>query len=184
MTVVVLGNRLASPEIHDRLKGRMDIGIEVFRREGARNLVLSGAATNPDVPAAECEVMEEYAIEQGVDPASIYLDDRAGDTIGNGFFTRLLVEDFEDVDTVYVVSSCYHMERAAFVFEQCYGPGYHVDSRHCYETDVPAERLHEEESLEEAREFFRPIEPGDIDAIRDRLIETHALYDSIPLGRQ
>lgn len=177
MTVVVLGNQLQSEEIHDRLQGRMDVGIEVLRSTNSEYLVLSGAQTNPDVPYAECEVMRDYAVTQGVDEDRIRLDDQAEETVGNGYFTRLIVEDLDAGNTIRVVSSCYHMKRAQFVFEQCYGPGYDIVTDDCYETCIPADELHEEESLEQAREFFDPVTRGDIEAIKERLIEAHYYYD-------
>ena len=116
------------------------------------------------------------------------------DTIGNGYFSRLTLErernrerdteagSREPRQTVFVVTADYHAERAAYVFEQCFGDAYEIDVSHCVETTMAAEQPHEQRSLERAREFFDPVSPGDVEAIGRRLIETHDLYDAQAIG--
>lgn len=176
MTVVVLGCRQDSIEVRPELQGRMDVGIDALQRTDSETLVVSGGWTNPDVPFAECDAMARYAIENGVDPEDVVLEDRARDTVGNAYFTRLLLDGI-DVSTVHVVSSCYHMERAAFLFEQCFGREYYVRTADCYRASDPAPERLEREKLEYAREFFDSVMTGDVAAIRERLVEDHPLYD-------
>jgi len=172
--VAVLGHRLRSPELHDTLAGRMDVGIERFRETDAEYLVVSGAATNPAVDRPEADAMREYAIGRGVDPERVVVDPEADDTIENGFYVRRAVGALaRSVDAVSVVTSCYHAERAAYIFEQCFGDDVAIDAERCYDEGAVNQqrRAAERESFRRAREFFDPIEPGDVDAIRRRLAE-------------
>jgi vancomycin permeability regulator SanA len=176
--VVVLGNRLVSESVHPTLRGRLDTGIELFRDVDAEYLLFSGAQTNEEVPAAECEVMRDYAVREGVPEEQILLDRDARDTVGNGYFSRRLVDGLdESVETVYVVSSCYHMDRATFVFEQCFEPDYEVVGDRCYDDPAAPDPEDEEASFDQARRFFDPISPGDVEAIRRRFDEAHVYYE-------
>jgi vancomycin permeability regulator SanA len=177
-TVVVLGNRLVSTAIHSELRGRMDVGIRVFEEADAEHLLLSGGRANPDVPLSECEVMRRYAVENGVAHDEILLEDRSLDTIGNAYYCRALLADRGlDISTVHLVTSCYHDDRAGFVFEQCFGNDCRIETDACYESDAPVTEVLEERGFDAAREFFAPVPKGDLDAIYARLAEAHDLYD-------
>lgn len=178
-TVVVLGNRLDSTAIHPELRGRMDVGIRVFEGTDAEYLLLSGGRANPDVPLSESEVMRRYAVENGVAHDELLLEDSSLDTIGNGYFCRLLLADRDlAVSTVHLVTSCYHVDRATFVFEQCFGDDCRIETDACYESGVTGTGASEDRSLDAAREFFAPVPEADLAAIRARLAEAHALYDA------
>lgn len=183
--VAVLGHRLRSPELHDALAGRMDVGIERFRETGAEYLVVSGAATNPAVDQTEADAMREYAVRHGVDPDRVVLEPEADDTIENGVYVRRAVDALDRrADAVSVVTSCYHAERAAYIFEQCFGDGVEIDADRCHDEGAIDRRRREaeRESFRRAREFFAPIDPGDVDAIRRRLAETEG-YDAPDYNR-
>jgi uncharacterized SAM-binding protein YcdF (DUF218 family) len=178
MVVVVLGNRLRSSDIHEHLRGRVELGIDLLRELDTETLVVTGGQTNPDVETTESAVMREYAVERGVDPSNILTEPRGKDTIGNAYFSRRAIEGHTDESTVRVATSCYHVARAVYLFEYCFGDGYDVSAPDCYDSNVPTEELDEDESISLNRQFFAPIEPGDLATIRDRMIETHDLYDA------
>lgn len=194
MVVVTLGHRLVDESIHPHLRRRVDVGLSVFEETDARALLFTGGETTPGVSLTEGTVMRSYAIAQGVNPQQIHTENRALDTIGNGYFSRLVLDrlereretaresdrvaDREPTETVFVVTADYHSQRAAYVFEQCFGDAYEIDTTHCVETTMAAEQPHEQRSLERTREFFEPISPGDVSAIGRRLVETHDLYDA------
>ena len=183
--VAALGHQLQSTEIHDALAGRMDAAIDALDETDAEYLVVSGAATNPAVDLTEAELMRRYAVERGVDPDRVLLDPDADDTIENGFYVRRVVDALDRrVGAVSVVTSCYHAERAAYIFEQCFGDAVDVDAERCHDEGATDRRRREaeRESFRRAREFFDPITPGDVDAVRRRLAETEG-YDAPDCNR-
>lgn len=179
MAVVVLGQRLESDQLHPELRGRMDVGLAVFRTTEASALILTGGHTNDEVARAEADAMAEYARENGVADSAIYTETRAKDTIGNAYFTRQIVDAMDDVDRVHVVTSCYHTARAKLAFEQCFGDDHRVIADSCYDAGQGAGRA-EAARARQTREFFDPVPVGDIAAIRTRLVEVHDEYDSLP----
>lgn len=176
MAVVVLGKRLERREIHESLQQQVDLGIRTLRDTDAEHLILTGGRTNPSVPRAESEAMRTYASEQGVEATTIRTETTSRDTIGNAFFARILVDELPDVDTVRVVTTCYHAERAAYVFEQCFGPAYDIRTPYCYETGVPKAERSEAEALERTEAFFDPVTPGELAQLAARIDENHDLY--------
>ena len=170
--IIVLGSRINGSEIHDELKGRLDVAIKVFN--SGSKLLLSGGITNHDLNRSEAQFMKDYCIANGIPEASIILEEKSLDTIGNGVFCAMIVHGKYLPEVIYVVSSCYHMERSEFIFEKCFGPGYRFDFSHCFSFNRPD--MNEKESTELARRFFSGILDGDIDSIKERLFNMHNLY--------
>lgn len=177
-----MGNRLVSENIHLELKGRMDVALSLRCLLSDTKpyykifMVLSGGASNPNVPASEAEVMKAYCIENGIPQREIILETKSLDTIGNAVFARRIVDIIKDIDVIYVVSSCYHMERAAFIFEMCFGNKYKLNFDYCNIIQGSNYIEKERKSLAQARNFFAGIEPGDISSIETRLFIEHDLY--------
>ncbi|WP_224333808.1 YdcF family protein [Haloprofundus halobius] len=179
MVVVVLGHKLQSEELHPQLQARMDAGIEAFSGTDAPYLLLSGGQVNPCVDKTECEVMAEYARSQGIDPSCVVPEPCALDTIGNGYFTRMRVDELNhQVETLYLVTSRYHAERAAYIFERCFGDTVEIDVSYCVDSESETHPIRHRAKLEQVQAFFEPVPTGDIDAIRQRLNEKHELYES------
>ncbi|QCJ45961.1 YdcF family protein [Haloprofundus sp. MHR1] len=178
MVVVVLGHELQSEGIHPQLQARMDAGIEAFTNTDATYLLLSGGQVNPHIDKTECEVMAEYAHSQGIDPTRIISEPSALDTIGNGYFTRICIDELgHHVETLYLVTSQYHAQRAKYIFKQCFGDTVEIDVSYCVDSGRETHPVRHRAKLDQVRKFFDPIPTGDMDAIRQRLSETHELYE-------
>ncbi|TYL38198.1 YdcF family protein [Natronococcus pandeyae] len=180
MIVVTLGHRLTSPTIHPELQQRVETGIDALRALDASYLLCSGGRGNEAIARTESEVMQEYARSQGVDEERILLEDESVDTIGNGYYTRRLLADRGiDPETIVLVTSDYHMERALYVFEQCFGDAAALEPEAC-ETSVTDVLGYDETSnetkLERTRAFFEPVTAGDFEMIERRLVDEHDCY--------
>ena len=178
MVVVALGNRLAGEWIHPTLRDRMDEAIRILRESDEEYLVCTGAQTNPDLTVAEWEVMRDYAILRGVDRSRLLLERAARDTIGNGYFTRRLLDDRGDRSAVRIVTSGVHTMRTRYVFERCFGEEREISVSHSGETDWTVGDLppHERDRLDRTREFFATVSRGDVEAIGRKLLAEHDLY--------
>ncbi|WP_255171448.1 YdcF family protein [Natrononativus amylolyticus] len=178
MVVVVLGQALAQRTIHPHLRRRVDAGITALRETDSRQLVLSGGRRNRSVDRAEADAMGAYARQRGVSRDAILRERRSRDTIGNGYFTRRLLEDLEvEPDALYLVTAEWHAPRAAFVFEQCFGEAVTIDTRYATTVTGGGNRTEERAALERTRSFFEPVTPGDLEAVRRRLVADHDWYD-------
>ena len=182
--VVVLGLRLREDVsgLSEELRGRVAVAVDAFEELNATWLVPSGARTNPAVSESEAAAMAAHAVELGVDRERILLEERAEDTIGNAYYARLLLDErASDVTTVAVVSSCYHGQRAAYVFGKCLGPGYDLRIEYCHDTGRSREETYETDAIAEAHGLLDDVAPGDLDRIHARLDAAPAYdYDLSP----
>lgn len=174
VAVIILGNKLQSNQLNPELKGRMDCGINVFKTYSANVLILSGGRSNPVIEVEECELMKNYAIQNGVDEEKILLEKSSLDTIGNAVFTRKIIDSIPGFLKIFIVTSCYHKERACYIFNKCYGNHFELNFNNCY--DYPGNAEHEQKSLNLAMKFFEDIEPGNFEKISNRLYKSHLLY--------
>ncbi|WP_306055558.1 YdcF family protein [Natronococcus wangiae] len=176
MIVAILGHRLTSPTIHPELQQRVETGIDALRATDASYLFCSGGQGNEAIARTESEVMQEYALSQDVDEERILTEDESVDTIGNAYYTRRLLADHGiDPETIVLVTSDYHMERALYVFEQCFGDAVTLDPKMC-ETSITDVLSYDERRLERTRDFFEPVAPGDLEMIEQRLVDEHDCY--------
>ena len=143
-------------------------------------LLLSGGISNQDVPISEAEVMRKYCVDNQIPEDKTIMENESLDTIGNAFFTRNIADSIKNVTSIYVVSSCYHMQRAKYIFGMCYGAKYKLHFKNCNLYSKIRVDVKEKSSLMLAYDFFKDIDVGDVGAIEKRLFTYHKLYVSNP----
>ncbi len=171
--IVVLGSRIPGNEIHEELRMRLDVSVKLFEKDSI--FILSGGYTNHEHKKSEAQFMADYIIGLGIPQESIYLDEEALDTIGNGYFVRKVVDRITGITDLAVVSSCYHMKRSQYIFKRCFGDMFPMDVSHC--AAFHRKTIDEDSSTQMARDFFSGIEDGDIGSIGVRLYSDHLMYN-------
>lgn len=177
MTVVVLGHRLTDETAHPELQARVETGVELFQESETDRIVCSGGSANEKIDITEAEVMKEYAVSLGVDPTAVVRENNSIDTIGNAFYTRLLLDGLDTDPVIDIATSCYHVDRARLAFEQICGDQYDVRTTSCADIGEGAQEATKRAATEA---FFNPVESGSLPEIRERLLDAHTLYDSLP----
>lgn len=133
--IVVLGY---GPPVDDdgapvaELVRRVEKGVELYKRDMAPVLIMTGGNTYKDY--YESEVMKEVAVSMGVPPDAVICERQAMSTIGNAGHTARLMAD-RDMESCIVVSSPYHLKRAARLFSAA---GLDVQTAGCRVPDGPA----------------------------------------------
>lgn len=113
--VIVLGAGLSSDGgVTPLLASRLRTGLQEFRRRGATTLIVSGGQ-GADEPRPEAEAMAEWATENGADPAAVRREDRSENTEQNLRFSRELVPAGDEAAGGLIVTSNYHVLRAAIL---------------------------------------------------------------------
>lgn len=170
--IIVLGSRIPSTEIHEELKKRLDLAISVATT--GSKILLSGGLTNPELQKSEAKVMMEYITSRGIPESSVILEEKSLDTIGNGIFSAIIVKKIPKPEIIRIISSCYHMKRSEFIFTRCLGPSFNLDFSHC--SPFTRKDIDENKSMKMAEEFFKGIQPGDIQRMQEHLFRAHPLY--------
>lgn len=121
-----------SGEVNPELERRVKKGVELYREKLAPALIMTGGNTYKDY--YESEVMKDVAVSMGVPEDAVICERKAESTIGNAGYTSLIMEE-RGMDSCIVVSSPYHLKRAAKLFRAA---GLEVQTAGCDVPDDPA----------------------------------------------
>lgn len=115
---IIFGNEFSEQgEVTPDLCLRLDKAVALYKEDKATLFILSGG--NPNVSLAEHEVesMKTYLINKGLPAHHIVLQAKAGNTIDNIQFAKLLLDSLE-CEMVYVITSKPQLCRALLITEQ------------------------------------------------------------------
>lgn len=161
---------------------------EVYRAGVAPRLILSGRCSlsqdsEPDV--TEASAMADLAVLLGVPREAMYLEEESRDTLGNAYFTRERLLEPNGWRRIRVVTSDFHLSRAAWVFRKILGGEYDFSFVSAFSGLDPGELI--ERVLEECRvsiflnEWLQAVQEGDDEAIDRLMLHEHPGYSDAPL---
>lgn len=93
---------------------RTDEAIRLYKSGWSRLLIFSGAAEDKSGPS-NAEAMRRRALDQGVAPAAIYIDEYSETTSQNAANTQSILERLKIREAILVTSG-YHQRRASLEF--------------------------------------------------------------------
>jgi uncharacterized SAM-binding protein YcdF (DUF218 family) len=167
-------------------RARVERAVELFESGVAPRLILSGrcglSAAEPAV--TEAAAMAAYAAGFGVPPWALLQEDDAKDTLGNAYFTRMRFLEPNEWTSIRVVTSDFHLSRAAWVFRKILGPGYDVSFVSAPSALSPRELI--DRALEECKitiflnEWLQAVEDADDHAIERLMEQEHPGYADAP----
>lgn len=119
--IIVLGSGLIGDRVPPLLASRIDKGIELFhqhhQREQPVKLIFTGGQGDDEL-VAEGVAMADYAVEKGIDPAHIIIEDQAVNTFENLSLSKKLIDkDYEKngrnkSPNIITVTNNFHVFRA------------------------------------------------------------------------
>ena len=119
LCLVVLGFQL-NPDgtMRDELIQRLTVALECSRQYPNAFIVCTGGGTAPNAPeATEAGRMAAWLIENGVDEARVFVENRSMTTAQNAIFTfQILAENAPQVKQLAIISSDYHIFTGALLF--------------------------------------------------------------------
>jgi uncharacterized SAM-binding protein YcdF (DUF218 family) len=164
-------------------RARVDRALELFHRGVAPRIIFSGrsALMGDDNPAVtEAEAMARYAAARALPTRASFIEDESRDTIGNAFFTWRRWLRPNDWRSVRVVTTDYHIPRAAWIFRKILGPSYDVAFSAAPSDDFAASvglRAREESDIAAfLAGWLSGIEDGDVAAIERLITHDHPGY--------
>ncbi len=163
---------------------RVNKGVEVFNNGNYTHMLMAGKyqAWKGVTPAkTEAAAMRDFATRLGVPEESILLEESSRDTIGNAYFSRLLLAR-KRLGRIAVVTSDYHISRTRFIFQKVFGSKYRIKFIAVspnYTRAIRTARLaKEEKSLKRAKDFFNGVRAGDTRKISKLIYTKHDVYPS------
>lgn len=128
--LVVLGRGLdqhgALPPLARR---RVERAAELYAWDVAPRIIFSGRCslmTEVSPPVTEAAAMRDYAVSIGLPPDALLVEEESRDTIGNAYFVLRRFLEPNDWTAIRVVTSDFHIQRTAWVFQKVLGLGYDV----------------------------------------------------------
>jgi uncharacterized SAM-binding protein YcdF (DUF218 family) len=169
--IVVLGGGVlpdGTPSVVSRT--RVQRAVELYRRGIAPRIIFSGRCglVDDNPPVTEAAAMASMARGMEVPEAALLLEDESKDTLGNAYFVRERFLEPNGWSSIRVVTSDFHMSRAAWVFRKILGAGYDFSFMSAASGLSPRELIHR--ALEECKitiflnEWLEALEEADADA--------------------
>lgn len=160
--------------------------VEMFEGGIAPRLILSGRCglTAAEPPVTEAAAMAKCAAAYGVPWSALIVEDDSKDTLGNAYFTWARFLEPNAWTSIRVVTSDFHLSRAAWVFRKILGPGYDVSFVSAPSGLSPRELI--DRALEECKitiflnEWLEALGDADENAIENLISNEHPGYADAP----
>jgi uncharacterized SAM-binding protein YcdF (DUF218 family) len=187
--LVVLGRGVDADGSLPRLaKQRVERAAALYAWETAPRIIFSGRCSlmTEEIPAVtEAQAMADYAVTLGLPREALLVEEVSRDTIGNAYFVMRRFLEPNDWTSIRVVTSDFHIQRTAWVFQKVLGLGYDVSfSPAPSELDhsTIAVRAREESDITAfLMEWLADVPDGDSRALERIIWEEHPGYASAPL---
>jgi uncharacterized SAM-binding protein YcdF (DUF218 family) len=128
--LVVLGRGVDADGSLPRLaRQRVERAAELYAWETAPRIIFSGRCSlmTDVLPAVtEARAMADYAHSLGLPRDVLLVEEESRDTIGNAYFVLRRFLEPNDWNSIRVVTSDFHIQRTAWVFQRILGLGYDV----------------------------------------------------------
>jgi SanA protein len=106
---IVLGAGVHGYELSGALRARMELALDLYRKQLVRSILLSGDGT--DTWYNETMAMKRFALMNDVPPSRIFADAKGYST----YASVLRAREVFDVETAYVVSQRFHLPRVLWL---------------------------------------------------------------------
>lgn len=110
--IIVLGSGLNKDQVTPLLRGRIEKGIEVYRKNPGSKLIMSGGQGKDEL-IAEAHAMYRYALERGVPDTDLIIEDESKSTMENLRNSIKIID--QEKPSVAIVSTNYHIFRAVLM---------------------------------------------------------------------
>lgn len=185
--IIVLANLMNSRGVlNAETLARLSKATDILRADKAPLIVPCGWAYRDDSDICIADAMATHAQSaMGIPSHKIITETASRDTVGDAVFTKRNLASPLEWHRIIVVTSAYHAARTQEIFSFVYGQPIEVVS--AKSADTPSLRASEAKSIEAFKTTFSGVDPGDDNAIFDRLVERHPFYNgnihpAIPKG--
>ena len=168
-------------------RARVDRALELYHLGIASRIIFAGRSAlmgDDNPPITEADAMAGYARARGLPATAIFIEDESRDTIGNAFFTWQRWLRPNDWTSIRVVTTDYHIPRAAWVFRKVLGPSYDVAFSAApsdrFAASVASRARDESDIAAFLAGWLSGIPDGDVDAIERLISEHHPGYAKNP----
>jgi hypothetical protein len=184
--VVLGGGVLPDGTLPPVARARVERAVELFEGGVAPRIIFSGRCglSAPEPAVTEAAAMATYAGHFGVPREACLLEEDAKDTLGNAYFTWTRHLEPNGWTSIRVVTSDFHLSRAAWVFRKILGAGFDFALVAAPSGLSPRELI--DRALEECKitiflnEWLEALGDADEDALDRLMANEHPGYADAP----
>lgn len=162
-------------------RARVEKAVHVYNDGASKNILMSGAYSNKinfTPMKTEAQAMKDYAVSLGVPEGNIFCEEFSMETVGNAFFSKEIVKE-KGWQTCLVITSDFHAERTAYIFQKTFGEAFEVISTsHVSQEELEVRKQKEQEALAWLKQKLDPLHDGE-DAVRMLLEKEFECYGTL-----
>jgi uncharacterized SAM-binding protein YcdF (DUF218 family) len=114
--IICLGSSLLKEKTIENMALRTEKSIELYNEERVSKIIFTGGFnTRKDI--SEAQYMANIAIKKGVDKNDIVLEEKSSTTIGNAYYSQIIMDNSE-FNSAIIVTSPYHIRRVKYIFKK------------------------------------------------------------------
>ena len=119
--VIILGDKLKNNgEISSILKQRLDKFLEIKNLKKTK-IIVSGGKAQQKALHTEAYMMKKYLIDVGnIAKTDIICENKSKDTIDNAIETLKIVEKINNIKSITIITSKFHIKRTKYIFNYYY----------------------------------------------------------------
>lgn len=122
--IIILGGGInKNCTLPDWCIDRCNLAIKIFKKYNSSIICTSGGSYHNPNPLDkdgfvihECDALANYLFSKGVPKEKIFKEWTSYDTIGNAYFSKILLIDSFNWKNITVVTSDFHMDRSKIIF--------------------------------------------------------------------
>lgn len=114
--IACLGRGLKDYESERDLYARVAKAVHLFKIGKGDLIIMSGGYTTSE-KFSEAEIMKRFALDMGVPPHKILLEEKSTNTVENAIYINELAGG-NNIDSLIVVTSPYHLMRTRIIFSK------------------------------------------------------------------
>jgi uncharacterized SAM-binding protein YcdF (DUF218 family) len=179
--ILTLGNGLTGNwKLPDVVNARLKKIADLYFQKVSNKIIVCGRwSINWDIngvrpPTTEAEEMKKILLSLGVSSKDIVKEEWSRDTIGNAYFSKLNIVKPNNLKSILIVCSDFHLKRAQFLFKKIFGVEYETNflTTPTKSGKDPQFMQMEEEVLVRQMNFLKDMKEGD-----DAFLETRLYGD-------
>ena len=176
--IIILANEMDSQgNLNRESNARLRLGSSLFKDAESNKIICCGWDYRPDSDLEIGVAMKNEAIRLGIPGENIIVECNSRDTVGDALFTKRLIVEPNSWKRLLVVTSDYHVDRTAIIFQFIYGKGYHLEFRGAGDFGSAEKVEAEDNSLRAFHKTFEGIDAGNTERIANALMEKHPFYN-------
>jgi len=124
--IIVLGHESDKEKLSDLCIKRLEKALEIYSKKEVSIIFSGGHSLKSKLEGpSEAALMNKYALQKGVNPKNIILEENSRDTQGNAYFTKQIIKK-KGWKRILVITSDFHILKTKFLFDFIYGPKFKI----------------------------------------------------------